>query len=149
MGITIDFKKKIIVNGQEYHSWEEVPEAVRRLVDPASGQARDPSRSVPGSKQAIVFNGKEYADLAAMPEDERHLFEAVMKTLKHEEGAPVQNEMGMALDPGWKNQGGGNVTVSLDSYRKLKPSSPSFSSTWLLRGGVVLLLLWLLYTLWK
>jgi hypothetical protein len=140
-GITIDFKKKIIVNGQEYHSWEEVPEEVRRLVNPASGPAGEPFRSGTGSQQSIVFNGKEYADLAAMPEEERRLFETIMSTVRTDEGSPAGNPIAL------QNKDGQKAAQSLESYRKHKSASPSLISRLLLWGIIAVILLWGIYRL--
>jgi hypothetical protein len=125
MGIKVDFEKKIIVNGREYHSWEEVPETVRRL----GGSVLSPA-GLPAGKQPVVFNGKEYEDITA-----------IMETVKGGGSAPVQDRIAS------KKQGGVQRALSLNSYRKRKPGSPSFYSTWLLRGVVVLVLLWGVYHL--
>jgi hypothetical protein len=136
MGIKVDFEKKIIVNGREYHSWEEVPETVRRL----GGSVLSPA-GLPAGKQPVVFNGKEYEDITAMPEEERKMLETIMETVKGGGSAPVQDRIAS------KKQGGVQRALSLNSYRKRKPGSPSFYSTWLLRGVVVLVLLWGVYHL--
>ncbi|MBI5583352.1 MAG: hypothetical protein HY892_05985 [Deltaproteobacteria bacterium] len=143
MGIKIDFEKKFIVNGREYHSWEEVPEDLRRLGAPALNPAGDLPSGLISPKQSIVFNGKQYEDLSAMPEEERKMFEMIMKSLKIE--GDTQAQAGSMP----KNQGGGNITLSLEAYRKGKTGSPSFSSNWLLKGVVVLGLLGGAYYLLK
>ena len=135
LGITIDFQKKIAVNGREYDSWEEVPEEVRRLVGGASGPP-----SPGGSKQPIVFNGREYADLSLMPEEERRLLESILETLKTAGEAPPQAR---AL----KGRESGPKVLTLNSYRRRKPDSPSLVSRLLLGSLVAVALLWAVYRL--
>ncbi len=81
MGVTLNVKRKFIVNGKEYNSHEEMPrelrEAYEKAVSSGSGmRIQKPQVSV---ETKIVFNGKEYDSLEAMPGDIRRVYQSVMK----------------------------------------------------------------------
>jgi len=82
MSIKFNFNvtKKIVVNGKEYASVDQIPENLRHLFDSAisrAGSGADPvvSRS---SSLKISFNGKEYSGMDEMPDNVRRLYDMAM-----------------------------------------------------------------------
>src|SRR5207245_4173068 len=64
MGTNITVKRKIVVNGVEYHSVDELPPELRAAYDKAlEGH----------TKQHITVNGQEYDSLDAVPPELRAL----------------------------------------------------------------------------
>ncbi len=75
MGIQVNIRRRITVNGKEYGSVDEMPVDLREAFEKAmaggsSAQAR---------KTRIVFNGREYDGLAAMPAETREAYEKILK----------------------------------------------------------------------
>jgi len=80
----ISIKRRIIVNGREYSSVEEIPEDLRRAYEQAFSKIGHEGHGIyPGGPQPqIVFNGREYEDVDDMPEDVRRLYSAAMMTVE-------------------------------------------------------------------
>jgi hypothetical protein len=80
----INIKRRIIVNGREYSSVEEMPEDIRRAYERAMANATREgdaiNRAAPQTK--ISFNDKEYGNVDEMPEDVRRLYNAAMMTVE-------------------------------------------------------------------
>ena len=114
---------KLVFNGQEYGSADEMPEDVRRLYRAAIALAAKGGPNVKVSSiTQIVFNGKTYNSVDEMPPDVRVMYNKVMKGMD-------------------ANQGGGpngvedRVRVSIGPYRA------SFS--WFGFATLIILLVWL------
>lgn len=75
MGIQVDIRRRITINGKEYGSTGEMPADVREAYE----RAMAGGISVQTAKTRIVFNGREYAGLEAMPAETRQLYEKVLK----------------------------------------------------------------------
>ncbi len=74
----VSIKKKIVVNGHEYSSEEELPEELRKAYNQAM-------RAAPASPKAkIVINGKEYGSVGEMSSDVRQIYEGAMAAAKME-----------------------------------------------------------------
>jgi len=71
----INVNRKIIINGKEYKSADELPPVMKSLFDMAK-------KAGVLSAGKVVFNGKEYASAADMPEDERKLYEDALAFVK-------------------------------------------------------------------
>jgi hypothetical protein len=80
----INIKRRIIVNGREYSSVEEMPEETRRAYERAMANvSREGDAVRPAAPQTkITFNGKEYGDVDEMPEDIRRLYNDAMMTFE-------------------------------------------------------------------
>jgi hypothetical protein len=80
----IRIKRRIVVNGREYSSVEEMPEDIRRAYELAVATAgRETHATDPVGRPArIVFNGQEYGDVDEMPEDIRQLYRAAILALE-------------------------------------------------------------------
>ncbi|MEW5735217.1 MAG: hypothetical protein AB1921_10200 [Thermodesulfobacteriota bacterium] len=108
MGIKLNIRKNITINGKKYRSEEEMPADVRRLYrkaleSQAGGQGpgsaeffathargivketgpgnQGPRTRVTSSSQ-IVFNGKEYTSVAEMPAEARKLYEMALEQMQ-------------------------------------------------------------------
>jgi hypothetical protein len=75
MGIQVNIRRRITVNGREYGSTGEMPADVREAYE----RAMAGGISIRSAKTRIVFNGREYAGLEAMPAETRQLYEKVLK----------------------------------------------------------------------
>jgi hypothetical protein len=80
----ININRKIVVNGREYASVEEMPSDVRRVYEQAMVEAGTALHATGegGVKAKIVFNGREYANVDTMPEGVRGLYETVMEAVR-------------------------------------------------------------------
>ena len=117
MSIKISFKSRIVVNGHEYGSPEELPESLREAYQ----KARATTSSAGGSK--IVFNGQEYDSVESMPDDARRLYELAMEAVKkgevvHETGAFQARADGRSVPPALSPTGRG-TDASGPSWLKL------------------------------
>lgn len=91
MGIKLNVNFKIKVNGKEYGSAQELPDAVREAYDRARN---DPSALGAGGvafaqRTKIVVNGQEYAGVGDMPPDVRHMYQKAMEVVA--EGKASEN----------------------------------------------------------
>ncbi|HVN32881.1 MAG TPA: hypothetical protein VMT45_12940 [Thermoanaerobaculaceae bacterium] len=77
---SINIKRRIVVNGKEYSSVEEMPEDIRCAYELAiSGAAHEAHGIHPGVAQTrVIFNGQEYESVEEMPEDIRGMYTAAM-----------------------------------------------------------------------
>jgi len=73
MSVKITVKKRIVVNGKEYQSVEELPRGIREAYEKAVADRTGPSASL-----NVTFNGQEYDSLEAMPPEIRRLYEDAM-----------------------------------------------------------------------
>jgi hypothetical protein len=84
MEISIAFKSKpkLVFNGREYGSVDEMPEDVRRLYRDAIALAAKGGPNVKVfSKTELWFNGKKYNSVNEMPPDVRLSYDKVMKAI--------------------------------------------------------------------
>jgi hypothetical protein len=66
MALTV--KKKIIVNGQEYHSLDELPPDVKALYDQAMASGTEKA-----TMRRIVLNGRDVEDIDGLPPEARQM----------------------------------------------------------------------------
>ncbi len=81
MNVNVNVKRRIIVNGKEYNSVEEMPADLRRAFEKAMAERRDSGNPAGDTtvRTKIIFNGQEYKNMEMMPPDERKLYETVLK----------------------------------------------------------------------
>jgi len=77
MNIKVSVKRKLVVNGKEYASPEEMPDDLRRAYERAVGGELGAAGHTP-VRSKIVFQGKEYESPADMPEELRKLYELAL-----------------------------------------------------------------------
>ena len=87
MSVKFNVKTRIVFNGKEYGSPEELPENVREAYEKAMGAANREQLS-PGVHVNLTFNGKKYESVEAMPPEERKLYEDAMALVGKEQGLP-------------------------------------------------------------
>jgi len=83
MELKINVNKKIIVNGKEYTSVEEMPAGIREAYKKVTEGSSFTFTNVGAVKRnnKIIFNGKEYDNEGVMPLEERVLYNDLMKAL--------------------------------------------------------------------
>lgn len=77
-------RKKFVVNGKEYGSLAELPEALREAVEQANASG-GPSHT----RGKITINGQEFESADAIPPDLRPLVDGVMKEIEAAGAAPA------------------------------------------------------------
>jgi hypothetical protein len=81
MPIKFNVKTKIVVNGKEYASVDELPPELRKPYEQAL--ARNAAQS------KITFNGQSFNSVEEMPEDVRRMYKGVMSAMdKDHDGIP-------------------------------------------------------------
>jgi hypothetical protein len=115
---------RIIFNGREYSSPDEMPPDVRRLYDEvmasvaASNKASGPGQPAVKIRTRFVVNGKEYSSVAEMPAAIRAAYE---KFVNHNNIAgPTENAAVMPGSPVPLETG---TPASLDSQLRLSAST--------------------------
>ncbi len=138
MGVTLKVKRKLIVNGKEYNSVEEMPPELRDAYEKAvsSGSGARIQKPQVSMETKIVFNGKQYESLEAMPGDIRRVYRSVMKAAETGEASPEMLSAALADGPTLTRQGQA-LHTSMDLPKPIEPVS-SFSPRWII-GGLVLL----------
>ena len=81
MNIKVTVKRKLVVNGKEYGSPEEMPDDLRKAYERAVGSELG-AAGHSQVKSKIVFQGKEYETPADMPEELRKLYELALAAAK-------------------------------------------------------------------
>jgi hypothetical protein len=120
METKVTVRRRIVINGKEYHDLDEVPAALRGAYEQAIA-----SRAQGSHMGRITFNGQTYDKPEAMPPEIRALYDAAMASL------PTQGTASGA-GPG-------------DVGRPIGPSGMSRYLIALLVGAAVLAGLYLLY----
>ncbi len=73
---------RIVFNGREYRSLDQMPEDIRRQYREAIALAAKGGPNVNVSSQTdIVINGRRYAGVDEMPPDDRRIYEGLMKNV--------------------------------------------------------------------
>lgn len=86
MAINFQFNinKKIVVNGRQYRSVDEMPENIRQIymkaIEAASGA--DHTVNLECTTTKIVFNGKIYSSPEEMPPETRRAYELILTTVE-------------------------------------------------------------------
>jgi hypothetical protein len=94
MEISLSFKSKpkLVFNGKEYGSLDEMPDDVRRLYQSAITLAAKGGPNVKVLTQTdLWFNGKKYNSLDEMPPDVRRVYDEVMRSGRREEAGPARS----------------------------------------------------------
>jgi len=98
-------RKKFIVNGKEYGSLAELPQAVREAYEKAAAATAGPL------PEKITVNGQQYDSVDALPSDLRALYDAAMGEARPQAAPPLAGVPGpvkgrldadprLASDPG-------------------------------------------------
>jgi hypothetical protein len=85
MGISFTLKTKIVVNGKEYGSVEEMPAAEHGVCETALSTTGK-SISVTCTTNKFLVNGKQYDSVEAMPPEIRSLYEHAIAVAKDSGG---------------------------------------------------------------
>jgi hypothetical protein len=148
MKVNFKIKRKIVVNGKEYNSAEDMPTEIREAYEKAVGSGTGVRTEKPQARvmTEIVFNGKEYENLEAMPADVRRVYLSVMKSVETGEASPEMLSALLADNRDLSGQSG-VAHFSDDLPKPIEPVS-SFSPRWIIVAlgllGLVLMLYYLL-----
>jgi hypothetical protein len=135
----INIRRKIVVNGREYSSVEEMPEDVRRAFERAMAGAS--GGDLAGVRPRIVFNGREYASVDQMPEDVRRLYDDAMSMVEDNEGAEAVAKRAFERAPAPLGPDGGS-RVPLPSAAPIEVGgAPGSTLVRLVMAGIVILML--------
>jgi hypothetical protein len=88
MNFKVTVNHKLIVNGKEYGSPDEMPEELRRAYERAMGNGQGAAGLIQRASK-IVFQGNEYGTPADMPADVRKLYELAIAAAKLEKPHPT------------------------------------------------------------
>jgi len=128
VGVKITVRRKIVVNGKEYGSPEELPPELRPAYEKAVAQG--PST---GTSLKVTFNGREFLSVDHMPPEVRALYDAAMKAVGAEqEGSPPV-------------AGSGDVLHVTPEAMPIGPGAGASGRRWLLIGAGVAFVLLILY----
>jgi hypothetical protein len=79
MAVSLIVKRKFIVNGKEYGSIDELPEAIRKALKSQISTKFNKETSLDAVKTKIVFNHQEYANTDEMPQDVREAYQRALQ----------------------------------------------------------------------
>ena len=152
MTTKITVRKKIVVNGREYKTVEEMPENIRHAYEKAMATAAGRSQSIgPTSSQVkIVCNGREYNSQDEMPAEIRRMYELAMAAVESdrnvEAGGGTTGVQGTfpSISGGKENVYSSPIPIEVGAG-----SSAPFGSRLLRPGIVILFLLLVLYFLYR
>jgi hypothetical protein len=102
MPIKVNVKTKIIINGKEYASPEEMPADIWAKYEQALAKRSATPNSSGTMTSKITLNGQSYDSVDQMPEDVRQLYKSVMATVdKNDDGIPdlLQKDQQGSLEP--------------------------------------------------
>ena len=116
MKVNMTVKRRIVFNGKEYDSIEELPESVRRTLENATAGSLPSAATgaTAGAKVRIMFNGQEYASVDAMPASVRRIYEGALAAVESD-GAAGQVGAAIRVAPmaaGPEATSAGGITVS-------------------------------------
>lgn len=121
--IKFNIEKKIIINGKEYNSIDEMPEDLRQAFQKAlSGFGN----KIKVNKEAkFVFNGKEFKGVEVIPPDEMETFKNLIKAATDGNGKiPTGLSEGIG-----KSLGGEEAKGSASGHQKPIEPEATFSIT--------------------
>jgi len=100
MPIKINVKTKIIVNGKEYGSPDELPPELRKSYDQAIlNKSAYPQMHIAGNSK-VTFNGQTYNSRDEMPEEVRLIYDHAVEALdKDHDGIPDALQTGEQVVP--------------------------------------------------
>lgn len=148
MNIKVTVNQKIVINGKEYGSPDELPDDLRRAYQRAMGSGLGAGGFV-GRKSKIMFQGREYDSPASMPEEARRLYDLAMAAANLEKAQPGGE--GGAAPAGPVERDG--VFISVSSRNAEGPAAAGGPRDFSIkvnlgRGGVLVLLALLLGIFW-
>jgi hypothetical protein len=89
MPVNINLRTKIIINGKEYSSPDELPPELRKAYDQALAERVNSAQMKITSSSKFTYNGQTYNSREDIPEEARHLYDAAMETIdKDHDGIP-------------------------------------------------------------
>ena len=151
MTMNITVRKKIIVNGREYKSVEEMPENIRNAYRNAMAAAGGPGHAInpEGSKVKIVFNGQVYKSAEDMPLEVRRIYDGAMAAVETDRAAEAHAWKTWEKITALPATGDGEKFLpSIMSPIKAGADDPASSrSRWLIAGMMILMLLIVFYFL--
>jgi hypothetical protein len=140
MSIKVTFDRKLVVNGKEFNSIDELPENIRQACENAvSGFSGRPTHASV-IKTDIVFNGKQYTSIDAMPQDDRYAYHQALKAAGLNELSDG-NIPGQPIHLNGSRNGASPLQLNVSTTAIVPGSQLSKGLRWTLAGGLVLILL--------
>jgi hypothetical protein len=144
MALSIKYKTKIRVNGQEYSSVDEMPPEIRQAFERAMAGQTGATTTTKTFK--VVFNGQEYNGLDQMPAAVRQLYETAMAAVE-QKGDAIPNLVGgsgqATAQPSWQSSGS-TPSIPAPILGSAGTRAESTGPRFMIAVGAVLLLLALL-----
>ena len=138
-GLNIDMRRRIIVNGKEYGSVDELPAMLRKAYEEAIRCSSGPA------KTRIRLNGQEYDSIEALPPDLRHLYHDALRAAHGEAfGQKATVTSADLLSSGSSISGPLNKAL-LSSAADQSDSAARFLRTALTYGALAVIILVALY----
>ena len=145
MNVNINIKHKLIVNGKEYGSLDELPQDLRQAYERALA-AKGPAMA---AQAKIVFQGKEYASAEEMPEDLRQLYRLAIAAATRDASLPGQAKVlgDNAIQPAG-SQASFSLSVSRDNVSADNKTHGFSVQLKLGKGFMLVILALLLFIIW-
>ncbi len=150
MNIKVHVTRKLIVNGKEYGSPDEMPEELRQAYERAVGS--DPGAAGHTQvKSKIVFQGKAYEAPTDMPEDARKLYELALAAAKLAKSQASDASTAPDAKPRTLVERNGVFVSAATGEANVRAAAPSFSFSINLKmgkNGLLLVLAVLVFIFW-
>ena len=140
MGIKVTLDRKLVVNGKEFNSIDELPENVRRVCKSAVSDLSGTSGHGSFAKTDIIFNGKHYTSIDAMPQEARDFYRQALQ-------AAGLNQPGDGFAGGKEahlnenGNAGSHLKLNVSTTAIVPGSQLPKGLRWAIAGGLVLILL--------
>jgi hypothetical protein len=140
MAIKVTFDRKLVLNGKEFNSIDELPENVRQVCKNAVSDLSGAPGHGSVIKTDIIFNGKQYTSIDAMPQDARVVYRQALKAAGLDQpGDGFTGGKGVHLK-GNRNRGS-DLQLNVSTTAIVPGSHLPKGLGWAIAGGLVLFLL--------
>lgn len=148
MNIKVTVKHKLVVNGREYGSPDEMPEDLRHAYERAMGGGHGMA-GLTQLKSKVVFQGKEYETPADMPDEARKLYDMAMATANLERSRATEVSQGSDAKPAGLVERDGVFVAASHKNAAVPASARRYSINLSIgRGGLLVLAAVLLIFFW-
>jgi hypothetical protein len=138
MAIKVTLDRKLVVNGKDFKSIDELPENVRQVCENAISSGTSGHGNF--VKTDIIFNGKHYTDIDAMPQEARDFYrQALQAAGLHQPGDGFVG--GKQVHLGGDGNAGSRLKFNVSTTAIVPGSQLPKGMGWAIAGGLVLVLL--------
>lgn len=140
MAVKVTFDRKLVVNGKEFNSFDELPEGIRQACENAASELSGTPAHARVIKTDIVFNGKQYTSMDAVPQDVRCAYQQALKAAGlNEPGDGLIGDRRVQFNGNRK--GGSDFQFNVSTTAIVPGSHLSKGMRWAIAGGLLLILL--------